>query len=183
MRLRRLVPLLLLGAGMAWCGQVPRPSPDFAVNMSDGRQMHVSEYKGKVVVLAFILTTCPHCQFTTGVLTKLQQEYGPRGFQVLGSAIEDMAKMNVPDFIRNFQPSFPVGFIQREMAEDYLQHPPMYRLLMPQVVVIDRKGTIRAQLAGDDRFFERTEQEKNFRNLIEPLLKEGAGQTASSIKK
>jgi len=135
------------------------------------------------VVLAFILTTCPHCQFTSQVLTKLQQEYGSHGFQVIASAIEDMAKMNVPDFIRRFQPAYPVGFNQREPAEDYLQHPVMYRLLMPQVVVIDRKGTIRAQFAGDDKFFENAAQEQNFRTLLEPLLKEGQAQTAARQKK
>jgi len=54
---------------------------------------------------------------------------------------------------------------------------------MPQVVVIDRKGTIRAQYAGDDKFFERADQEKNFRDLIEPLLKEGQTQTAARRKK
>ena len=93
-----------------------------------------------------------------------------------------MAKMNVPDFIKKFQPGYPVGFDQREAVEDYLQHPVMFRLLMPQVVVIDRKGTIRAQYAGDDKFFEKADQEKNFRALLEPLLKEGQSQTAGRKK-
>ena len=180
MLLRRMLSVFLCLAGVAMGADVPRPSPDFAVNLTDGRQIHVNEYKGKVVVLAFILTTCPHCQFTSQVLTKLQQEYGPRGFQVIASAIEDMAKMNVPDFILKFQPAYPVGYDQREMVEDYLQHPVMFRLLMPQVVVMDRKGTIRAQYAGDDKFFEKAEQEKNFRALLEPLLREG--QTAGRKK-
>lgn len=183
MRLRNLFLLLLCLAGLAAGVEIPRPAPDLVVNMTDGRQIHVSQYQDKVVVLAFILTTCPHCQFTSQILTKLQQEYGPRGLQVIGSAIEDMAKMNVPDFVRNFQPAYPVGFDQREVAEDYLQHPVMFRLLMPQVVVIDRKGTIRAQYAGDDKFFEKTDQEKNFRALLEPLLKEGQAQTAARRKK
>jgi peroxiredoxin len=166
-------------ASLAMGAAIPRPSPDFTVNLNDGRQIHISEYKGKVVVFAFILTGCSHCQFTSQVLTKLQQEYGPRGFQVIASAINEMSKLYVPDFIKNFHPAYPVGYNERDAAEDYLQHPVMYRLLMPQVVVIDRKGTIRAQYAGDDKFFENNaEQEKNFRDVIEPLLKEGAGQTA-----
>lgn len=183
MRLRRLFPLLLCVASLAAGAEIPRPSPDFAVDLNNGRQIHVSEYKGKVVVLAFILTTCPHCQFTSRVLTKLQHEYGTHGFQVIASAINDMANMLVPDFIKDFQPAYPVGFNQREAAEDYLQHPVMFRLLMPQVVVIDRKGTIRAQYAGDDKFFVEAEQEKNFRELLEPLLKEGQRQTAARQKK
>jgi hypothetical protein len=66
---------------------------------------------------------------------------------------------------------------------DYLQHPVMFRLLMPQVVVIDRKGIIRTQLAGDDKFFDKAEQEKNFRDVLEPLLKEGTVTPAAGRKK
>ena len=183
MRLGKLVPLLLCLTSLGAGAEVPRPAPDFTVYLNDGREIHLSEYKGKVVVLAFLLTTCPHCQFTSQVLTKLQQDYGPRGFQVIGSAIDEMSKMLVPDFIRNFQPAYPVGFNQREVAEDFLQHPVIYRLLMPQVVVIDRRGTIRAQYAGDDKFFEKADQERNFRELVEPLLKEGQAQTAAQRKK
>jgi hypothetical protein len=91
-----------------------------------------------------------------------------------------MAKLNVPGFIRDFRPAYPVGFTQREVVEAYLEHPVMFRLMMPQVVVIDRKGTIRAQYAGDDKFFEKADQEKNLRELLEPLLKEG---TAAVRKK
>jgi peroxiredoxin len=169
---RRFLPLLLCVASVAHGATVPRPAPDLAVDLTDGSQIHLSQFHGKVVVMAFILTTCPHCQFTSQILSKLQVEYGSRGFQVVVSAIEDMAKMNVPDFIRNFRPAYPVGYTQREVAENYLEHPVMFRMLMPQVVVIDRKGTIRAQYAGDDKFFEKTDQEKNFRELLEPLLKE-----------
>ncbi len=172
---RRIFPLLLCVASLALGATVPRPAPDFAVDLTDGSQIHLSQYRGKVVVMAFILTTCPHCQFTSRILTKLQQEYGPQGFQVVVSAIEGMAKMNVPDFIRNFKPAYPVGYTQREVAESYLEHPVMFRMMMPQVVVIDRKGTIRAQYAGDDSFIaNEADQEKNFRGLLEPLLGEEA---------
>ena len=82
--------------------------------MVDGQQIRLSQYKGKVCALAFILTTCPHCQKTVGFLSTMQKEYGARGFQVLASAIEDMAKMNVPDFIKRFQPPFPVGYSQQK---------------------------------------------------------------------
>ncbi len=182
MQLRKLFPLILCLAGAAAGAEIPRPSPDFAVNLNDGRQIHLSEYKGKVVVMAFILTYCQHCQFTSQILTKLQRDYGPQGLQVVASAIEDMGKMDVPDFIKKFQPPYPVGFNPREAAEDYLQHSAMFRLLMPQVVVIDRTGTIRAQFAGDDKFFEISSQERNFRGLLEPLLKERPAHTVAPGK-
>jgi peroxiredoxin len=159
-----------LAAAIAGAAEVPRPSPDFAVNMVGGQQIPVSRYKGKVCVLAFILTTCPHCQQTIGYLSTMQNEYGPRGLQVLASAIDDMGKMNVPDFIKRFQPPFPVGFNDRDTAQGYLQHPTIFRLYVPQIVFIDRQGTIRAQYAGEDRFFAE-DQEKHIREQIEVLLK------------
>jgi hypothetical protein len=79
--------------------------------------------------------------------------------------------MNVPDFIKNFQPPFPVGFNERKAVLDYLQHPAMFKLLMPQLVFIDRQGVIRAQYSGDDKFFA-DDLEKNMREQIESLLKE-----------
>lgn len=158
---------------MASAAEVPRPSPDFAVNMLSGDPIVVSQYKGKVCVLAFILTTCPHCQKTVGYLSAMQNEYGPRGFQVLASAIEDMAKMNLPDFVKRFQPPFPVGFNNQTAVQEYLQHPVILRLFMPQLVFIDRKGTIRAQYAGDDKFLvDEANQDKHIREQIEALLKE-----------
>jgi peroxiredoxin len=158
-------------AAIVSAADLPRPSPDFAIDMLGGEQVRVSQYKGKVCALAFILTTCPHCQKTVGYLSTMQNEYSERGFQVLASAIEDMAKMNVPDFVKRFQPPFPVGFSNQNDVQNYLQHPVILRLLMPQLVFIDRKGTIRAQYAGDDKFFAE-DQDKHMREQIEFLLKE-----------
>ena len=41
----------------AWAADVPRPSPDFSINMPDGGKLAVKSYRGKVVVLTFISTT------------------------------------------------------------------------------------------------------------------------------
>src|ERR1039458_6777687 len=83
--------LLAMAAAPARAAVLPRPSPDFAINLGQGKQVHISQYKGKTVVVAFILTYCSHCQKAIGVLSKVQREYGARGLQVLASATEDMA--------------------------------------------------------------------------------------------
>jgi peroxiredoxin len=178
---RKICAILLCLATTMIAGDVPRPSPDFAINMNDGSQIHLSQLQGKVVVFAFILTYCSHCQFTAQILSRLQKEYGAQGLQVVASAIDPMSSMKVPDFIKQFQPGFPVGFNEHNAAIEYLQHPVIYRLMMPQLVFIDRKGTIRAQHAGDEEaFFNEATQEKNIREAIEPLIKEG---TPASHKK
>ena len=163
----------LLLAGLAVAATVPRHSPEFAINMPDGTQTLLSQYHGKVVVLAFILTTCPHCQHTIGILSKLQTEYGPQRLQALAAAMEDAAKANLPGFIKEFKPTFPVGWTVRDSVIEYLQHPMMKMMHMPNVVFIDRAGTISAQYAGDDPFFGGPDEEKNIRREIDKLLKQG----------
>jgi thiol-disulfide isomerase/thioredoxin len=160
-----------LFAAVASAAEVPRRSPEFSIALNSGKQVLLSSYRGKVVALMFVLTYCPHCQQAIQTVSRLQTEYGPRGFQALASAIEDMASLAVPDFVRRFQPPFPVGFNNRDQVLEYLQHPPMYKLLMPQLVFVDREGVIRAQYAGDDAFFG-ADEEKNLRAKIESLLKE-----------
>ena len=184
--LSRTVIWICLAAGWPLAAQVPRPAGEFTIHMTDGKQIRLSQYKGKVCVLAFLLTYCPHCQKIAGILSSMQNELGKRGFQALGSAIEPNAKKAVPGFIKQFHPAFPAGYDGRDPVLEFLHHPSMLRLLMPQLVFIDRKGTIRAQWEGDDQRLMR-DPGKNIRNQIESLLKEGAApqkkQRASSVQK
>ncbi len=153
---------------------IPRQAPDFAINLNDGKQAALKQYQGKVVALVFILTACPHCQKAVRCLIRQQDEYGTRGFQALASAIEPMAQINVPEFIRQFKPQFPVGYNQQKHALDFMQHVPMVSPLMPLIAFIDRQGKIRAQYEGNDPFLAEDQMEKNIREKIASLLDEGA---------
>jgi peroxiredoxin len=163
---------LLLG-GIAVGAQIPRQAPEFAIQMPNGQHELLSKYKGQVVVLEFLLTTCPHCQNSSRVLSKLKNELGPKGFQPLGVAINPEADPN--DFVRRFEVNFPVGKGSREAAYGFLQHSIMApSFYVPQMVFIDKTGVIRAQYSGADAFLASNE-EANVRGLIEKLLAEGGG--------
>jgi len=170
-RLITALTLLTLAATSARAAQLPRPSPDFAINLGQGKQVRISQYKGKTVVVAFILTYCSHCQMAIGVLSKMQKEYGPHGLQVLASATEDMAAAALPGFLRQFDPPFPVGINTTDEFITYMQHSPMLQLYMPGLVFIDKDGVIRAQYEGRDAFLEATSAEKNIRAKVEEMLK------------
>ncbi len=163
--------LLAMAGADARAAQLPRPSPDFAINLGPGKQARISQYKGKTVVVAFILTYCSHCQKVIGVLSKMQTEYGPRGLQVLASATEDMAAAALPGFLRQFDPPFPVGINTTAELVVYTQHPSMLQLYMPGLVFIDKDGIIQAQYEGRDAFLEETGVEKNIRAKVEEMLK------------
>jgi peroxiredoxin len=161
--------------------EIPRPAPEFVIRLVNGQQLLLSQYRGKVVALEFLYTTCPHCQNCSVVLDRLFKEYQPRGLQVLGVAFNDMATLLVPDYISQLQLSFPVGVGLRDEAVSFLQHPPMEILYVPQLVFIDRKGVIRAQYRGRDDFFQN--EEANVRAQIESLLKEPLSRPKASKTK
>ena len=87
-----------------------RPAGEFAIHMTDGSQKLLSSYRGKFVVMAFMFTTCTHCQHTAGILAKIQNEYGSKGVQVLGVTIDPGAKDGIPTFLKITGANFPVGF-------------------------------------------------------------------------
>src|SRR5579871_1068795 len=110
-RMRFLAAAVLLSA-LALQAQAPpvlRRSPEFVVKYTDGSQMLLSSLKGKVVALLFVHTTCPHCQRTSQVFTKLYQEFKPRGFEPVDVAFNPMANIYVKDFVKDYQIGYPVG--------------------------------------------------------------------------
>ncbi len=122
---------------------VLRPSPEFVIRMPDGKQLLLSSFRGQVVALIFVHTTCPICQEASRVFTKLSAEYGARGFQPVDVAFNSMADLYVPEFAENFAISYPVGSSTLEEVMEYLGLPAHQRFTIPQIVWIDRKGDIR----------------------------------------
>ena len=102
----------------------------------------------------------------------MSAEYGPRGFQVLGSAFNDFALMLLPGFAGRYAFGFPLGYNSRDSVLEYLQNPGTGPVYVPQLVFIDRKGVIRAQHAGESDFFQPKALEGNLRRAIEGLLQE-----------
>jgi hypothetical protein len=55
--MRRKLLLVLLAGISAWAADLPRKAPELAIVQPGGKQILLSQYRGKVVVVAFILTT------------------------------------------------------------------------------------------------------------------------------
>lgn len=56
-KLIRLIPAFALAASAAFGQTIPRPAPEFSVTLPTGKKVALSDYKGKVIVLAGLLTT------------------------------------------------------------------------------------------------------------------------------
>ncbi len=149
----------------------PRPSPPLTIERLGAPDLQLSQYRGKVVALAFILTTCSHCQDLTKLLGPLSREYALRGVQVLECAFNDDAQQTMAGFLQQFQPPFPVGWTNRAVAMAYLQRTildtrPLY---VPHMVFLDRRGIIQAEYPGESDFMK--DPATNIRAELEKLLK------------
>src|SRR5215831_5310210 len=97
---RKLSVSLLLAASVAvQAADMPRKAPELALHMADGKDVQLSQFKGKIVALAFISTTCPHCQNYTQTLSAIQKDYAPKGVQILAAAFNDGAQGLLPAFV------------------------------------------------------------------------------------
>ncbi len=175
----RFAALAVLPLAVSLAADAPRPAPRMVFPTPDGRSVDTYQHLGKIVALEFILTTCPHCQDTSRALQRLQDEFGAKGFQALAVATNPMSHMLIPDFLKNFGVRFPVGYTQSEKAYEYLQFPSTQIMYYPQMVFIDRKGTIVRHAPGGDELF-RGSQEKNIREQVDKMF---SGAPAPAVKK
>ncbi len=151
--------------------EVPRKSPEFVIQIPKGPQLLLSQFRGKVVALEFLFTTCPHCQHSSQVMSKLYTELKPKGFQPLGVAFNERAEDMVPAFVQGLGVNYPVGVASQQSVYDYMGVSIIQRLVVPQIVLIDRAGIIRLQ-TSPARGQEDIGGEAELRAKLEALLNE-----------
>ena len=161
---------------------IPRPAPPFSIMRIGSTPLKVSAYKGKIVALTFIYTTCPHCQHLTSILNQVAKDYTSRGVQILECAFNDDAVQTMPEFVQRYSPAFPIGFAARAAVMSYLQYSPndTRPLYVPHMVFIDRTGMIRSDYPGEGPFFQ--DPDANVRKELDKLLKSSNTASASPAK-
>ena len=105
--------------------------------------------------------------------SKLAAEMAPRGFEVLGVAFNTEVQQNpaiVDEFVKANDVRFPVGSSGYQRVLDYLGLSMMKRFVVPQIVIVDRNGFVRAQ--SDSGGTPELQDEAYVRGLVDQLLKE-----------
>jgi thiol-disulfide isomerase/thioredoxin len=173
---RAVSAAVLCAMTLAAMPPLPRKSPEFTISEAPGKDLLLSSFRGKVVVIAFVHTTCIHCQAFSAVLTKLHKELGPKGFQPIDVAWNPGAQQLIPGFVKQIGIDFPVGYSDWDPIMSYLGFSVMDRPVVPLIAVIDKKGMIRAQSPpqGDPNL----QDETKLKALIESLLAEGTTTSA-----
>jgi len=178
------VTFLLSGIALATPGPVAlRRSPDFDITEPGKPDLLLSSFKGKVVVLEFLFARSQHCLRVARTLNKLRDELGSEGFQPVAIVFDpptgSTAGAQVVDFLRSYLGlTYPVGYASKEAVDAYLGRAPGQILNIPQIVVIDRNGMIRATTGGQGGNIT-LEDEGLLRSMLEQLL--GENKTAADI--
>jgi protein SCO1/2 len=140
----------------------PRAAPDFTLQGSNGAAVTLSQYRGKVVALAFGFTHCARvCPFTLANLARVSKELGDgaKDFQVVFVTVdpERDSRDRLRESLGGFNPSF-VGAtgapaqlaalrqsygvtIQRESAEDGSANYDVHH--SSSIYLVDRQGKLR----------------------------------------
>ena len=162
--------LLIGSSGSTGAAPVPRQSPELAFVEASGKLARLSSFKGRVVVIEFMLTTCRSCLSVAESMTRLHGELGSRGFQPILIALDNgIAAPAVTSFVNEWKLAGTAGFAPSSDVDKYLGRSAGERFRVPQMVVIDRAGVIRAQSPGTGD--PRLERESALRSLIDKLLR------------
>ncbi len=135
---------LLAGSLMADDTENIRKAPELAFSIPGQPDHLISQYRGKVVALEFIFTTCPHCQAASHYMAQLQSEYGAKGLQVIDVAVNPNADLLVDEFSKDMHVNFPVGWTTQNQMTSFMGFTDA-RFVVPQLVLIDRQGNIHWQ--------------------------------------
>jgi len=127
-----------------------RRAPGFSLADSHFQQHDPQDYKGKVVLIDFMQTTCPVCTALADTLLQVKTKYGDK--------IAILSIMTLPDnfekadkFAAEHKITWPMLFDSGQVMVSYLKLTPANpKVTFPHLFIIDGKGTIRYDFEGGE---------------------------------
>jgi peroxiredoxin len=137
----RIPITILLCAAALFAGEnTGRRAPGFALPDSKMNFHDLADYRGKIVLIEFTQTDCPHCAAFAPVLNQIQQKYGGK-VVILGvvNGPHDGAE-KVAAYVSGHQIAYPILFDSGQMEFSYVRKGSVDN---PCVFLIDGNGIIR----------------------------------------
>ena len=136
-------------------------APDFTLLNLAGNTVNLSDYSGKVVLINFFATYCPPCRMEIPDFVKLQKEFSPKGFTVIGISVDNDGERVLPPFVERLEINYPVLLATTKVLKDYGN---IYAL--PVTFILDRDHKIVKKITG-------MVNEEELRPIISKLIEEG----------
>jgi len=120
-----------------------RRAPGFSLPDLHLIQHDLQDYRGKIVILDIIQTTCPHCAQLADLLERVHGKYGDK-VAVLSIALPPDTQATVARFVAEHKVTTPLLFDCGQVSASYLKATPQNpRASVPHLFLIDGEGTIR----------------------------------------
>ncbi|TFG93516.1 MAG: TlpA family protein disulfide reductase [Syntrophobacterales bacterium] len=119
-----------------WTPSIEEPAPDFVLKDLNGSEVSLDDYKGKVVLLAFSTTWCPHCRKMPPYLNELRSSYGDKGLVILNIDIQEPQKK-----VRSYAEKQNIQYTVL-LDEDGAVATAYQVRGVPSLILVDKKGTI-----------------------------------------
>lgn len=121
-----------------------RRAPGFALPDSNMVYHDLADYRGKVVLVEIMQTSCPNCQKLAQVLESIKQKYGDR-LAILAVVTPPDNKAAVAEFKTRYKVTSPILFDCGQMVGSYMMpSPERPQIHVPHLFVIDGEGMIRS---------------------------------------
>ncbi len=120
-----------------------RAAPDFALKDENGKTVHLSDYRGKVVLLNFWATWCGPCKIEIPWFVDFERRLKDQGFAVIGVSMDEDGWQAVKPFISELGVNYRVLLGDDSIAREYGGIDSL-----PTSFVIDRDGRIAAVHIG-----------------------------------
>ena len=128
-----------LTAGPVALAAIGSRRPDFRLPDLDGVMREAAEWDGKVLVVNFWATWCAPCRREMPGFVTLQEQYGERGLQFVGIAMDE--RDAIAKFVKAIGVNYPT--LVGDMAALELTRRYGNRLgTLPYTVIVDRQGTL-----------------------------------------
>ncbi|MGE5807207.1 MAG: TlpA family protein disulfide reductase [Ignavibacteria bacterium] len=111
-------------------------APDFVLKTTDNKDLKLSDYKGKIVILDFWATWCGPCRMSVPDLIAIQKEF-KNDVVIIGISLDIETAKDVIPFIKEFGINYPVVFGNNKVVMDYGNIN-----AIPTSFVIDKKGNV-----------------------------------------
>lgn len=136
--------VFLMGYAFTSCadGGDCKPAPDFQLTDLDGKNIKLSDYRGKVVLLNFWADWCPPCKRELPDLIALHRQYQDQGLAIIGIAIQSK-EAKLRKLIEEQGIAYPVV-----IGDDDINRRYGGIRAVPTTFVIDRQGNIIKQRLG-----------------------------------
>lgn len=160
--------LVLLGLALGWVllhrpqaseSFVSGAAPGFALRTLVGTgSVTLNNTQGKVRLIAFWATWCPPCVAEIPTLKKMQETYGPKGFQVIAISLDENVQA-VLDMNNEIHFNYPVLEGNQQVVKDYGDFTGV-----PTSFLVGKDGMLREVIPG-------MAEESSLKTSIEDALK------------